>query len=223
VLKGWDPKKLTGSPVMPGIHLRVRSADLLIFLQDNGMVHGLNRQGTGKPGFPIDLKGNISSALHIDKGSTLESSELKAVTNQGEFVEFNLLGKIIRSDQFLKESVDEVFRMVNSNDGEKYLVTRQTANQVFFYNENMEQLFDLMLSSSHFEIQYYSFDAQNEVVVVVDKENKLTYLYNMEGAMIHLEPLDTENFLAIVNHENGDYYEIYCTSGSKMKRVTINR
>lgn len=222
-LKGWNPKKLTGSPVMAGTHLRVRKTDFMMFLQDNGIVHGLNRQGTGKPGFPIDLKGNVSSPLHISKGGSLSSTELVAVTNQGELVEFNLEGSIIRRDQFLKESVNEVFAVVNSNVGEKYVVTKESSHRIFVYNENLEELFDFPKTTSDFDIQLYSFDSQNEITVFVDHANDLSYLYNMEGMLLHVEPLDTGEKIAILYHENGDFYEIYCSSGNKLKIVTLNR
>ncbi|MFY0625269.1 MAG: hypothetical protein JXR07_03160 [Reichenbachiella sp.] len=222
-LKGWNPKKLTGSPMMPGTHLRVRNADYMMFLQDNGIVHGLNRQGIGKKGFPIDLKGNVSSPLHIQKGGTLASSELVVVTDNGELIEFNLLGRVIRREQFLKESVKEKFNLINSNNGEKFVVTKQSTNRLHFHNENLEVLFDVPLNSSSYGVQYYSFDTHNEVIVLIDKLNELTYLYNMEGMMLHVEPLETGNRIAMLHHDNGDYYEIYCTTGNQLRTVTIRR
>lgn len=223
VLKGWAPKKLTGAPQMPGYHLRVRGTDFMLFLQGDGIVHGLNRNGLGKKGFPIDLKGVVSSPLHIGTGGSLSTSELVAVTENGDLVEFNLLGGVLRRDQFNKDDLEDKFRLINSHDDKKYLVVKESKDKMVLFNEHLEQLFEVSISSPSVDLQYYDFGSGNEVVTLIDKENMLSYLYSGEGVLLHKEPLESGYRLAMLYHENGDKYEIYCSTLNELRRLTLDR
>ena len=222
-LKGWNPKKLTGSPAMAGQHIRVKKTDYMLFLQSNGIVHGLNRKGLGRQGFPLDLKGNISSPLFIRKGNTQSTTELVAVNDIGQLLEFDLNGKVIRRDQFPRSGQEEVFQTVRAHNDEEFIVLRKGAKGMTFYRDDLDEMFGVPFASSQFEVQYYSFAKNNEVIVLVDKTNNLVYLYSSLGIMLHREPIESNQKIAMLYHENGDKYEIYYVTGSYLKNATINR
>ncbi len=222
-LKGWNPKKLTGSPAMPGTHLRIKKTDYMLFLQANGIVHGLNRKGLGRPGFPLDLKGNISSPLYISKGGSPGTTELVAVNNIGELFEFDLNGKVIRRDQYPRQSMEEKFSLINSHDDQSFVVMKTSKKDITFFRRSLDEMFSIPATPGDMEIQYYNFEKNNEVIVVVDKANRLLYLYSGLGILLHQEPIESDQKIAMLYHENGDKYEIYYVSGSYMKNATINR
>ncbi|WP_109832014.1 hypothetical protein [Reichenbachiella versicolor] len=221
-LKGWNPKKLTGNPVMPGQHLRVRNSDFMLFLQDDGIVHGLSRKGLGKSGFPIDLKGSVSSPLNISKGATLKDTELIAVTSTGELIEFNLEGQILRKDQFYKESIEDLFRLVNANDANDFIVTKKSGARLTIFNRNLEELFSIRVNSDSLETQYYKFTPGSELIIISDPEHDLNYLYDINGRLLHKEPLQSGRKLAVLYHEDKSQYQIYCSAGNKIQVLNLS-
>jgi hypothetical protein len=220
-LKGWNPKKLTGAPMMPGQHLRVGKNDFMLFLQGNGIVHVLNRKGIGRNGFPIDLKNNISSPLNIRKGGSLSTTELVAMTDVGELVEFNLQGRVQRRKQFYKESLDEKFALVNSNNSENYIISKLSNDLITFYSGNEELLFSVQNFSNNPEIQYYNFGSGNDVMVIADRKNKSTTLYNMEGVALHNIPINSGFKVGLLYHDQRKMYEIYYSSDNSLIQATL--
>ena len=130
---------------------------------------------------------------------------------------------MIRRDQYPKESIDETFSIINSHDDRKFVVMRKSKNKLSFYRRNLDELFSIDQSPGKLEVQYYAFDKNNEVIVVVDRTNRLTYLYSGQGIMLHREPLESDQKIAMLYHEKGDKYEIYYVSGMHLKNAVINR
>ncbi|MGL1888951.1 MAG: hypothetical protein OCD76_20730 [Reichenbachiella sp.] len=222
-LKGWNPMKLTGSPAMPAKHLRVRTVDFMIFLEENGIVHGLSRTAKSKSGFPLDLKGTISSPLHIEKGASPNTTELTALTNNGELIGFNLNGGVVRKEQFVKESPNENFKLVISRDGADYLVIRQGEESVEVYNEQLEELFVLPVPSPNLAFQYYTFGDDNELLIMVDRESLRTYFYDIQGRALQSRPLDSDHEVAVLYHESKGEFEIYSCWENIYSRTILKR
>lgn len=222
-LKGWYPKKLTGTPAIPPKHLRVRTMDFMMFMSQEGVVHSLSRNGTYKEGFPIDLKGDISGHLHIEKGASLNTSELTVVTNNAELLTFNLNGSVVRKEQFLKESPQENFLLVSSRDKQKYLLVRQNSGVVRIYDEGLELLFTVADISENSTYQYYSFGEDNNVFIIVDQDLKKVLLYDLHGRLLHTTPISSQYEIALLFHENKNQFELYSSSDNSLLRSSFSR
>lgn len=221
-LEGWNPKTLSGIPIMKGEHARVRRSDFMLFLHEDGILHGISRKSIPKPGFPVDLKGTISSPLNISKGATLKDSKLTAVTNTGDLLSVNLEGNIVRKDQLYKESIEDVFQLVNASDANDYIVTKVSNNTLSIFNRNLEELFQVNINSQNLVYQYYQFTPNNELIIVTDQENDLNYLYDLKGRTLHKEPLPSGKKIAVLFSEAQSKYEVYCTVDNKIQLLTLD-
>ncbi|SHK87781.1 hypothetical protein SAMN04488028_11093 [Reichenbachiella agariperforans] len=222
-LDGWNPLKLTGEPVMPAEHLRVKVNDYMMFLQDNGLAYSLNRRGEPKTGFPLDLKGTISSPLHIEKGASPKTTEVVAMTDNGELIVFNLLGAVTRKGQLRKEHSMENYKLVSSMDGENFIVVRNRQGSVEFFDEQLEKLFQINSTGENLQFQYYTFSEDNRVVIVIDPDTQRTSMYHLDGRILHDTPLRTGQELAILYHESTNEYELFVSGDQQFQRLRLKR
>ncbi|MCV9387118.1 hypothetical protein [Reichenbachiella ulvae] len=222
-LKGWNPLKLKNEPAMGGQHLRVKTNDYMIFLQEDGIAYGLQRNAEPRKGFPIDLKASITSPLHIERGATPQTTELAAMTSNGELVVFNLLGEITRKKQLLKGSPNENFELVSSNDGENFVVVRNKEDKVEFFDEDLEPMFIIDSESQQLTYQFYSFSEDNKIIIVVDQQNSSANLYRMDGTRLNKEAIPTNQQMAMLYHEAKEEFELFVSSGRSFKRLKLKR
>ncbi|UXP30604.1 hypothetical protein N6H18_09580 [Reichenbachiella agarivorans] len=223
ILEGWDPVKLKGEPVMAGRHLRVQTLDYMIFLQNDGLAYGLNRTGTPKDGFPLDLKSPISSPLHIQKGASPKTTELAAMTNNGELIVFNLLGDVIRKGQLRKEDPTENYQLVSSNDGDNFVVVRNKKGSIEFYGEDLELLFSINSPGEQLMYQYYAFGEDNRIVIVIDPTKKEALIYHLDGRLLNSRPIKTGEKMAVMYHESNGQYELFVSAIDTYKRLKLKR
>ncbi|WP_143520071.1 hypothetical protein [Reichenbachiella sp. 5M10] len=222
-LKGWNPIKLAGEPVMGGVHLRVKTNDYMMFLQDNGVAYGMERRGSARDGFPLDLHGPISSPLHIEKGASPKTTEISAMTSNGGLIVFNLLGEVIRKGQLRKDDAQENFQLIGSNDGENFIVVRNKKGSVEFFGEDLESLFVIESPADNLEYQYYTFSEDNRVIIVIDSVNETAWMYRMDGGLLHRQPLKTKHKLAVLYHESSEEYELFVSAGEVFKRMRLKK
>lgn len=222
-LDGWKPMKLKGKPVMPGMHFRVRNKDYMLFASENGQVNLLDRRGKARPGFPLDLKSGISDELFLEKGSSPSNTILTSLTNSGDLIQFNLFGEVRERKQLYRETASDRFRWVKSNGLRNYLIIRESVRSLTVLDGAGADLFSIPKPADQYELQYYTFNAETEVLIVIDKENQFTYFYDLDGTLLHGRPLDSDQKVAMLYSELRKQFEVYCVENNLFKVVTLNR
>ncbi|MEO9964692.1 MAG: hypothetical protein ABJF11_02820 [Reichenbachiella sp.] len=223
LLAGWNPKKTGSGPATQGRHIRVQSKDFMLLAQKNGIFQGLNRNGTSKKGFPIDLKGSLSQDYFVSKGSKPSSTEISALTDLGELVSFSLDGKISDRKQLVRASDSVSFAMVNSGTGKEFIIIKNDGKKLTFFNEALVQQFEIDNTSSSLLFQYYHFSVDNQLIIVIDQTHQKGYIYNQEGRLLHNDPLSTGHLLAVLYQESKGQFDLYCSSGNQLNIVSLKK
>ena len=222
-LDGWKPRKLDGTLAAPAFHRRIRTRDRMIAIQNNGVVNVLGRTGLMSSGFPIDLKANTISPAHVSIGSSFENSQLTTITDGGEIVSFNLVGKILKRQQLYKPTPETQFATLPDALGQSYLFVRKSANRLAIIDMSGEVLFEKdYLSSNDLTWQYYNFGGNKEIIIVIDKEQEFAYLYNRNGQLINYQPVETSHELGLLYFTSQDKFQLYRVFGNQFSMLEFN-
>ncbi len=222
-LEGWNPRKLNGEPLSKPFHLRVRNTDVLVFTHKNGSINVLNRRGDHKKGFPLALDKDINSELFVEKGSSLASTFLTALTGDGELIRFNLEGKIASRKQLFRNNVNDQFQLVISTDGRNYVILRMDDNHVSILDSEGEESFTHDYPLNSFTAQYYNFSSENQVLVLTDSEQGFTYLYDINGVLIGGRPINTGHQIAMLYQSSTNSYKIFLTYEHQFSILEVAR
>lgn len=209
-LAGWKPRKLDAPMAVPGSHVRIRGGDCLIALQSDGIINVMNRRGEMYPGFPLDLRVTKVSDIFVSIGNDFSSTKLITISEEGELIEANLKGKILKREQLYKPTKESKFRLVNDALKKTFVIARQEYNKISFLNSKGVLLFEnSLISSGILSAQYYNFDAENQVFVVLDTEQEFTYLYDHTGKQFTFEPLECGFPIGLLYAAKKEEYQLY--------------
>lgn len=209
-LEGWTPRKLDAALAIPGFHVRVRGGDCMIALQSNGILNVMNRRGEMYPGFPLDLKVPKVSDIFVSIGNDFNTTSLITISEEGQLIEVNLKGKILKREQLYKPTKESKFWLVNDALKKTFVLARQEYNKISFLNSKGELLFEnSLISSGVISAQYYNFDSDHQVFVVLDQEQEFAYLYDQTGKQFTFEPLESGFPIGLLYSSKKGEYQLY--------------
>jgi hypothetical protein len=222
-LEGWTPRNLEGPLTIPGFHIRVRGGDCMIGIQKNGVVNVMNRRGEMYPGFPLDLKISYVNDVFVSIGNDFSSTRIIAISKDGELIEVNLNGKILKREQFYKPAKESKFWLVNDALQKTFVIARQEYNKVSFLNGKGEVIFEKsLISSGELSIQYYNFSSDRQVFIVLDEEQEFAYLYDNTGKPFSFEPLECGFPVALIYSSKNEEYQLYKCYNNNLTMETFH-
>jgi len=211
-LEGWTPKLLSGRLGSVPFHLRVRGRDVIIGIQENGIVNMMTRRGENLRGFPLDLKGRTNNTLFIEKGGDFQSSLVTALTNEGELIKFDLEGKILDRDQLFKPNPTTTFAMVVERLGRTFVIMQQDGSRLSMLDKNGVLLFEKdYLSTTALSGQYYDFGSGKKIYIVIDPIQEFAYIYLENGVLVNSRPLASGNLVGLLYFEGLQKFHVYST------------
>lgn len=209
-LEGWTPRALEGPLAVPGFHVRVKGGDCMIALQKNGILNVMNRRGKMYPGFPIDLNVAETNDLFVDVGNDFNSTRLITVSDEGEVIEVNLKGKILKREQLYKPGRESKFWLVNDALEKTFVVVRQEYSKLSVLNRTGDVIFESNISSSRdMIVQYYNFSSDNQVFVALDTEQEFVYVFDNSGRAISFEPLESAKPIGLLYSSRNKEFLLY--------------
>ncbi len=222
-LEGWTPKKLEGPLAIPGFHIRVRGGDCMIGIQKNGVVNVMNRRGQMYPGFPLDLRIPNVNDVFVSIGNDFSSTKIIAISEEGELIEVNLNGKILKREQFYKPTKESKFWLVNDALQKTFVIARQEYNKISFLDRKGEIIFEKsLISSGELSVQYYNFSSDRQVFIVLDDEQEFAYLYDNTGKSFSFEPLECGFPVALIYSAKNDEYQLYKCYNNNLTMETFH-
>ncbi len=210
LLEGWNPKVMEDQLLTAPQHIRVRGKDCIIAVQQNGVVHIMNRRGESYPGFPIDLKGPTQSPLFMEIGTDFAKTYFTTITTSGLIMRFNLEGSVVQRQQLLKPSSDTRYKLCIDALRKNYVISRQNANRLGILNRKGEVILEKdYLTSGALNVQYYKFGNDHSIYSVTDPIQQFTYFYNQDGALVNAMPIENAREVGVVYFENQQKHHVY--------------
>ncbi len=210
-LEGWNPRVMESPLAAAPAHIRIRDKDYILAIQQNGTINLLSRKGENVDGFPIKLNTPVQSTAFIEAGSSLESTILTTVTQQGEKFAFNLLGRTTQREQLYRPSSRTRFSLRPDALGKTYVIVRQDESRVGILDREGTLLFEKdyispsALTSDRVEVQYYDFGTDQQLYAITDEVQEFTYLFNQQGKLLRDRPIESKFGVSVLYYEDKQY------------------
>ncbi|MDZ7604052.1 MAG: hypothetical protein U5K79_00360 [Cyclobacteriaceae bacterium] len=209
-LEGWTPRVIEGTLAAPPFHLRVKGGDCIVALEKKGKLHLLNRRGAEYPGFPVDFKVAAVEGVFFVAGNDFASSRLTTISTDGEIIEVNLKGAIVRREQFFKPSKDAKFWLLPDTQKKTCVIARQEFNKLSILNTKGEIILENnLISSGNLSVQFYYFAPDNQIFVVLDEEQEFAYIFNQRGEQVTFEPLECSQPVGLLYSASKSDFQLF--------------
>lgn len=215
LLGDWKPLKMRDKIAAKPEHIRIRSKDFMVVLQENGTVKVMSRNGEMKPNFPININDRLSNNLFFEVGNSFESSYLVTITNGGALTKISFTGQIKDKEQLYMPNKETIFKIVKNASERSYLLARQDLSRVSLLKPNGEMMFEKdYINQEEMEIQYYELTPNKEIIAITDKKQSFTYLYTSEGKLINQQPIESLGIIAMMYYNKDNEVHVYKCHGS---------
>ena len=223
-LMKWEPRLLSNNPHLSIGHLRVRGKDGLYAIDEEGVIHVMNRRAKMFQGFPLDLNVRLQGDVFIEAGAGFSKTFFHVISEDGQKIRFNLNGKLLKREQLYRPSQESKFRLIKDVLNSNYVIARQNRNRLSILDRQGEVIFEKdYLTSNQVEVQYYSFGSGREVYAVTDRLQEFTYLYDATGELINYQPLNSGYPVRVAYFENQEKYQVYTVYQDQMTIYSFSR
>lgn len=209
-LEGWNPKSMGERLSVPGFHIRVKGGDCMVALQQNGVLNVMNRRGQMYPGFPIDFKTQVNKGIFVDIGNDFNSTVMVMISEEGEMIEVNLNGKIVKREQLYKPTKESKFWLVKDALKKTYVIARQEYNKISILNRNGELVMEKnIISSGNLLVQYYNFSSDKQITAILDPDQEFAYIYGKDQQQITFVPMESSHLIGLLYSSRLKEYKLY--------------
>lgn len=222
-LDGWKPRKFNRRQLTPLDHTRIGRTDIMITLQENGIINLTNRRGDQMKGFPFDTKETLDQNYYLRTSNGLSNSTLSVISNGGELTEMSLEGLVVKREQLIKTQADAQFQLIPDRGGSSFLIVRKEGNSYEVLDDTGNLLFKKdYLSNEPILIQYYQFGAGKDLVIFTDTANQSLYIYDKSGNLVTGNPLNSANEVSILYSSAKREFQVFSTWGANLELYTFS-
>lgn len=221
-LEGWNPKYVNAALATKPAHHRIAGVgDRMVALSNNGELHFFSRRGEAELGSPIKLgEGVDSDYILVERGSASDT-RVVTITAEGEIVHTNLRGEIAYRNQLERPDRESKFKLVKDQKDDRYLFTIHGFNKVAVLNSDGKELFVLDIFSENLTFQFFSFGADRNILVIVDRDQEFVYLYNLQGELLNSRPLGGTGTIDLRHAPAQNEYVIYLREANRFKEFKL--
>ena len=222
ILQGWSPKSSGVRLIKPVTHFRIAGKDYLNALQINGDIQVWNRKGQALPGFPLKTRKHLNSGVFIKKGAGLAETFIIVISENGELIEINLLGKIVNTKQIFRPTADPAFNIIMDTEEKDWFIIRQEHDNVEILNKQGNILFEKPMDNlqKNSIVQYYDFGADVKLFFITHPTHGKTYIFDRNGKELSTE-IDNNKAVEVLYQPSLDKILIYCTNEKYLRLVSV--
>jgi hypothetical protein len=212
-LEGWNPKTTGGPLAFAPRHHRIKGKDYVFAARTDGRVLMINRRGENLKNFPINIDASPIGDFSLEVGSTLSDTYFTVVSLDGFRVKISPEGKIQNKEPLVKTSIRSTFSLINEKALKSYLIVQQDNKQLTIMDESGRRIFTTeSTSSGGVVVKYYEFGSGNSFILMSDRGQGLSYVYDMRGnllttppietSLIEIRPKSSDEFMLFFIHDN---------------------
>lgn len=222
LLEGWDPRTTSGPLAVKPSHHRIPSmGDYMVSLHRNGHLAFWNRKGESKSGGAIRLGEAVSTEYAVEEDHVSTASRIVTVNDAGEVVKANFRGELTYRNQLMRPDKDTRFRLVKDQNGVRFVLVIEEFNKLTVLDRREEVVFEKNISTDDLDFQFFSFGADNNIFVVIDKIQEFAYLYDRRGNPINQVPLDSGKHIWINYSGSRNEYTIMAVHGNRLSEYRL--
>lgn len=207
-LEGWMPRDVGEALLAPPRHHRIKGRDYIIAIRKDGYVNLYNRKGEMVKNFPLNLEGKPQGDYFLEMGADISNTFFVVVTRDGYKIKFNPEGKIENRETLLRASVGSQFSLIAEKSNKSYLILQHDSRQLTLTDESGKKILSNdYISSANWDIKYYHFGTGKTFILLSDKAQGLSYVFDGSGNLVTNPPL--ESTAIEVSPVNSDQYYVF--------------
>jgi len=201
-LEGWQPRRVEGPLLTAPDHHRLLGRDYMVAIRKDGNIYVMNRRGELLPNFPLDLKTRLAGEYFIDVGKNQSETTFTVVSEDGSKIKFNLQGKVVSREVLVKTALEAKFALVREREGKSYIITRSEPAQFTVLDANGNEIVRSDFIGPRTETRFILPGAGRNFIVVTDKTQELSYIYDRTGRLLSAVPIESAE-IEIAQLDNG--------------------
>lgn len=202
-LEGWQPRSVDDELIAPANHHRMVGKDYLLAIRKDGVVFLMNRRGELVPNFPLTLNARLSGNYFIDVGRNTAETSITVVSSDGTKIRFNIQGKVLSREVLVKTALDSRFSLVSERNNKSYVIIRQESKLFTVFDEAGKEIIKSdYIGNTNVDVRYYSFGNGRTYIVVTDRNQDLSYIYDRNGKLVTPVPVESST-IEIMPEDNG--------------------
>lgn len=180
----WKPFTLDYRLGTPAQSFFLNKKNYIVLAQENGEILVVNEQTETQKGFPVRISGRISQPLFIEKGKDEANTYITSLSEQGEYLKINLLGKVIKREQLYRPSAKAKFDFCISN--KNAIIALTDYEKVIIFDKKCEKIWEdkFPKKSGAWVVQFFDFAPNIKIVALTSKYTGQCYLYDLEGKLL---------------------------------------
>ncbi|MFZ6013787.1 MAG: hypothetical protein ACOYXT_25835, partial [Bacteroidota bacterium] len=203
-LEGWRPNDVQGNLLTTPAHHRIKGKDYIICIRKDGVVYLMNRRGGNVKNFPLNLESRLEGEYFLELGGSLSDTYFVVISRDGYRIKFNLDGKVQSRETLVKTSVNPRFSLVKEASGKSYLILQQEPKQLSLMDESGKKILaNEFIGQNPVEVQYHDFGAGKTYIVITDKTQELSFVYDGQGTPLIATPLESNSITIRQNDADG--------------------
>jgi hypothetical protein len=175
----------------------------------------MSRRGEDLRKFPLNSESIPSGDCYLENGNSIGNTYFVIVSRDGFRIKFNIEGKIQSREALLKTSVSSVFSLVKERTNKTYLVLQQDGRQLSLADESGKKIITANLSGlKPSDIRFFDFGGGKIFIVISDKTQGFSYVYDGEGNLLTTPPL--ESMLVEIRPGSSDHANVFLVQGKSL-------
>jgi hypothetical protein len=194
----------------------------MISIREDGMINMYTRRSEMYDRFPVNLNSKLSESIFMQRGSNFDRSRIHLINDLGEVFKVSLNGNLFEKLQLFKPDPESRFKIVPDALNNTYVISRLDYNNVSILDQKGETIFEKeLLYTDDLEVQFYNFSAGNEVYVFVDSQQGFTYLFDGNGDLINMQPVESGFRIGLLYSEVNNKYMMYSCYGNQFSVLSF--
>lgn len=178
-LEDWSPKQLKGIVSKQPAHYRIGGRDYFLLLTTDNKIYLLNRKGDTQSAYPITLSHFMAGNYFVETGSTLATSYLYCVSDEGKVSKVALEGRV--TSENLVRGNQSRFELIKAGSNEFYY-TRVDTDKLAVFNKDNQLVFERQNPGSpSLRASAIGISPERTVFSFYDADQNLAYLYDQVG------------------------------------------
>lgn len=222
ILEGWKPRRFLGALTDGVAHVRSKQQDYMIAVQKDGMVNVVTRNALIVNGFPLRFETSIEQPVFVQYGADAEETLVEMMSETGELIGFNLLGKVVRRDPLLRPENTSIFSFCISPNQKDWVAARQDSKLITLYDRAGNPLFEKEITEKgKILVQYFYFTPDIQVISLTNWDTKKVSLHYRNGDPLLPQSLDNDQALSMRYDEVQEAFFVYKSYKNKIEMVKI--
>lgn len=221
-LEGWNPNVLKSNTMgAPAFYRVPGKGDFMVALTEKGQLHLFNRRGELQTKSPIQLAESFDSKLSASSAPSSKTMLLIGISASGEVIHTNFNGEVTYRNQLVKGDRDHEYKIIPNADESDYIFISRQYNDVQVLDRSEKILFNIRMSAEGLSYQYFDFGANRQLVIITDRTQGFTYLYDLKGKLLTTMPLESAGPIQISYQAGKNQYIIRTISGKTLTEFKL--